>query len=129
MDKVVIKSDHVVQIRLKSPSNQVLNELTQVRPLRIMSPHSVENGKVNGKFEKRLEQVPLSLINWQRKTTMKPNKYFNHSHPVNYNLAFQTIEDGDSRNSAVQSGSVDISGGALGMLSISKLSKTRKIKT
>ena len=41
LDKVVIKSDHVVQIRLKSPSNQVLNELTQVRPLRIMSPHSV----------------------------------------------------------------------------------------
>jgi hypothetical protein len=34
----IIKSDHVVQIRLKSPSNQVLNELTQVRPLRIMSP-------------------------------------------------------------------------------------------
>ena len=32
LDKVVIKSDHVVQIRLKSPSNQVLNELTQVRP-------------------------------------------------------------------------------------------------
>ena len=54
MDKVVIKSDHVVQIRLKSPSNQVLNELTQVRPLRIMSPHSVENGKVNGKFEKAI---------------------------------------------------------------------------
>ena len=30
---------------------------------------------------------------------------------------------------AVQSGSVDISGGALGMLSDRKLSKTRKIKT
>ena len=59
---------------------------------------------------------------------MKPNKYFNHSHPVNYNLAFQTIEDGDSRNS-VQSGSVDISGGALGICQIDKLSKTRKIKT
>lgn len=48
---------------------------------------------------------------------MKPNKYFDNGHPVNYHLAFQTIEDGDSRNSAVQSGSVDISGGALGMLS------------
>ena len=60
---------------------------------------------------------------------MKPNKYFNHSHPVNYNLAFQTIEDGDSRNSRVQSGSVDISGGALGMsVRSKKLSKTRKIK-
>ena len=67
LDKVVVKSDHVVQIRLKSPSNQVLNELTQVRPLRIMSPHSVENGKVNGKFEKRLEQVPLSLIKLAKK--------------------------------------------------------------
>ena len=44
--RLLLKAHHVVQIRLKSPSNQVLNELTQVRPLRIMSPHSVENGKV-----------------------------------------------------------------------------------
>lgn len=27
LDKVVVKNEHVVQIRLKSPSNQVLNEL------------------------------------------------------------------------------------------------------
>ena len=59
---------------------------------------------------------------------MKPNKYFNHSHPVNYNLAFQTIEDGDSRNSAVQSGSVDISGGALGMLSDQQIKQDKKNK-
>ena len=59
---------------------------------------------------------------------MKPNKYFNHSHPVNYNLAFQTIEDGDSRNSAVQSGSVDISGGALGMLSDRQIKQDKKNK-
>lgn len=54
LDKVVVKSDHVVQLKLKSPSNQVLNELTQVRPLRIMSPHSVEGEKVTGKFKKAI---------------------------------------------------------------------------
>ena len=129
LDKVVIKSDHVVQIRLKSPSNQVLNELTQVRPLRIMSPHSVENGKVNGKFEKAIGTGAFVVDKTgKEKTTMKPNKYFNHSHPVNYNLAFQTIEDGDSRNSAVQSGSVDISGGALGMLSDQQIKQDKKNK-
>ena len=59
---------------------------------------------------------------------MKPNKYFDNGHPVNYHLAFQTIEDGDSRNSAVQSGSVDISGGALGMLSDEQIKQDKKNK-
>lgn len=94
LDKVVVKNEHVVQIRLKSPSNQVLNELTQVRPLRIMSPHSVEDGKVNGKFEKAIGTGAFVVDKTgKEKTTMKPNKYFDNGHPVNYHLAFQTIED------------------------------------
>lgn len=129
LDKVVVKNDHVVQIRLKSPSNQVLNELTQVRPLRIMSPHSVEDGKVNGKFEKAIGTGAFVVDKTgKEKTSMKPNKYFDNGHPVNYHLAFQTIEDGDSRNSAVQSGSVDISGGALGMLSDEQIKQDKKNK-
>ncbi|MEJ7353693.1 ABC transporter substrate-binding protein, partial [Staphylococcus epidermidis] len=38
------------------------------------------------------------------------------------------IEDGGSRNSAIQSGSVDISGGALGMLSEQQVQQDKKNK-
>lgn len=127
LDKVVVKNDHVVQIKLKVPSNQVLNELTQVRPLRIMSPHSVEGDKVTGKFKKAIGTGAFVIDQTgKEKTTLKPNKYFDNNHPVKYNLAFQTIEDGDSRNSAVQSGSVDISGGSLGMLSDQQVKQDKK---
>lgn len=129
LDKVVVKDDHTVQIKLKSPSNQVLNELTQVRPLRIMSPHAVEGEKVNGKFKKAIGTGAFVVDEQgKEKTSLKPNKHFNNDHPVNYNLTFQTIEDGDSRNSAVQSGEVDVSGGALGMLSEQQLKQDKKNK-
>ncbi|OHO68077.1 nickel ABC transporter substrate-binding protein [Staphylococcus sp. HMSC036D05] len=129
LDKVVVKNDHVVQIKLKSPSNQVLNELTQVRPLRIMSPHSVEGNKVTGKFKKAIGTGAFVVDHsGKEKTTLKPNQHFDQNHPVHYKLAFQTIEDGDSRNSAIQSGSVDISGGALGMLSEQQIQQDKKNK-
>ena len=129
LDQVVVKDSHTVQIKLKQPSNQVLNELTQVRPLRIMSPHAVEGGKVDGKFKKAIGTGAFVVDKaGKEKTTMKPNKYYNHEHPVKYDLSFQTIEDGDSRNSAIQSGSVDISGGSLGMLSDQQLKQDKKNK-
>lgn len=127
LDKVVVKDQQTVEIQLKQPSNQVLNELTQVRPLRIMSPHAVEGGKSNGKFEKAIGTGAFVVEhNGKEKTTLKPNKYFNHEHPVNYDLAFQNIEDGDARNSAIQSGSIDITGGALGMLSDQQIADDKK---
>ena len=129
LDQVVVKDSQTVQIKLKQPSNQVLNELTQVRPLRIMSPHAVEGGKVDGKFKKAIGTGAFVVDKaGKEKTTMKPNKYYNHEHPVKYDLSFQTIEDGDSRNSAIQSGSVDISGGSLGMLSDQQLKQDKKNK-
>ena len=57
LKSITIKDKHTVEIELKSPSNQVLNELSQVRPLRIMSPHAVKGGNTTGKFEKQLAQV------------------------------------------------------------------------
>ena len=56
LKSITIKDKHTVEIELKSPSNQVLNELSQVRPLRIMSQH-VKGGNTTGKFEKQLAQV------------------------------------------------------------------------
>ncbi|MGM7689887.1 ABC transporter substrate-binding protein [Staphylococcus felis] len=117
LDEVVVEDDYTVQIKLKVPSNQVLNELTQVRPLRIMSPNAVEGGKPDGKFKKAIGTGAFVVgESGKEQTTMTPNKYYNHEHPVKYDLAFQTIEDSDSRDSAVQSGAIDITGGSLGML-------------
>ena len=45
LKSVTIKDNYTVDIHLKMPSNQVLNELSQIRPLRIMSPHAVKDGK------------------------------------------------------------------------------------
>ena len=42
LKSITIKDKHTVEIELKSPSNQVLNELSQVRPLRIMSQHALK---------------------------------------------------------------------------------------
>ncbi len=117
LDKVTVDDQHTVSIHLKTPSNQVLNELTQVRPLRIMSPHAVEGEKTKGKFKKAIGTGALMVDKTgKEQTSMKPNPHFNNDHPVKYHLNFQTIEDGDSRNAAVQSGSIDVTGGALGML-------------
>lgn len=129
LDKVVIKDSHTVDIYLKQPSNQVLNELTQARPLRIMSPHAVEGHKVDGKFKEAIGTGAFTVASTgKEQTTFKPNKYFNHDKPVDYDLTFQTIEDGDSRNAAIQSGSIDITGGALGMLSDQQLKTYQQSK-
>lgn len=105
----------------------MLNELTQVRPLRIMSPHSVEGEKANGKFKQAIGTGAFVVEHsGKEKTTLKPNKYFNHEHPLNYDLIFQNIEDGDARNSAIQSGSIDITGGSLGMLSNQQINYDKK---
>lgn len=93
-----------------------------------MSPHSVEGIKSLASLKSDWHRSVCRRSQWQGKTTLKPNQHFDQNHPVHYKLAFQTIEDGDSRNSAIQSGSVDISGGALGMLSEQQIQQDKKNK-
>lgn len=126
LKSVVVKNKHTVEINLKTPSNQVLNELTQVRPLRIMSPHAVKDGKVTGQFKEAIGTGAFKIGDaGKEKTTLKPNPYFKGNKPLNYDLVFQTIEDGDARQSAIQSGAVDITGGALGMLTDAQIKQAK----
>ncbi|MCD9603673.1 ABC transporter substrate-binding protein, partial [Klebsiella pneumoniae] len=115
LKSVTIKDNYTVDIHLKMPSNQVLNELSQIRPLRIMSPHAVKDGKTTGKFEKAIGTGPFKVADSTNETvTFKPNPYYHNHHPLDYDLIFQTIEDSDSRHLAMESHSIDITGGSLG---------------
>lgn len=117
LKSVNVKDNYTVDIHLKAPSNQVLNELSQIRPLRIMSPHAVKDGKITGKFEKAIGTGPFKVADSTNETvTFKPNPYYHNSHPLDYDLTFQTIEDSDSRHLAMESHSIDITGGSLGHL-------------
>ncbi|MCC3737987.1 nickel ABC transporter substrate-binding protein [Staphylococcus hominis] len=117
LKSVTIKDNYTVDIHLKMPSNQVLNELSQIRPLRIMSPHAVKDGKTTGKFEKAIGTGPFKVADSTNETvTFKPNPYYHNHHPLDYDLIFQTIEDSDSRHLAMESHSIDITGGSLGHL-------------
>lgn len=114
LKSITIKDKHTVEIELKSPSNQVLNELSQVRPLRIMSQHAVKGGNTTGKFEKAIGTGPFKVADSTNETvSFQPNTYYRNGHPLNYNLTFQSIEDSDSRHLAIESHSIDITGGSL----------------
>lgn len=130
LKSVDVINQHTVRLNMKRPSNQVLPELTQMRPLRIMSPHAVEGGKTTGKFEKAIGTGPFKVSDaTNEKVTLKPNPYYRNNHPLDYNLVFQNIEDSDSRHLAIQSQSIDITGGALGKLTPQQLKEAERNKT
>ncbi|WP_257643683.1 ABC transporter substrate-binding protein, partial [Staphylococcus haemolyticus] len=129
LKSITIKDKHTVEIELKSPSNQVLNELSQVRPLRIMSQHAVKGGNTTGKFEKAIGTGPFKVADSTNETvSFQPNTYYRNGHPLNYNLTFQSIEDSDSRHLAIESHSIDITGGSLGQMTPQQVKESHRNK-
>ncbi|BGE81296.1 ABC transporter substrate-binding protein [Staphylococcus petrasii] len=129
LQSVNIKDKYTVEIKLKEPSNQVLPELTQIRPLRIMSPHAVKDGATTGKFEKAIGTGPFKVADSTNETvTFKPNQYYHNGHPLDYDLTFQSIEDSDSRHLAIESRSIDIAGGALGQMTPQQVKESYRNK-
>lgn len=115
LEKIEVLDSYTIVLYFKEPSNQVLAELSQTRPLRIMSPHSVENNAVAGVFKEAIGTGPFKIKEFtSEQVTMEPNPYFNGNQPVTYQIKFKTIEDGSSRTLALKSGEVDIVGGTLG---------------
>ncbi|WP_260855931.1 ABC transporter substrate-binding protein, partial [Staphylococcus epidermidis] len=49
LDNLLLKNHHLLQITFKSPSNQLLNQLTQLTPFPIITPHSLQHPKLNPK--------------------------------------------------------------------------------
>lgn len=127
LQSVTVKDKYTVEIKLKEPSNQVLPELTQIRPLRIMRPHAVKDEKTTGKFEKAIGTGPFKVADSTNETvTFKPNTYYRNGHPLDYNLTFQSIEDSDSRHLAIESNSIDITGGALGQMTPQQVKESQR---
>lgn len=120
LEAIYTPDDYTVELVFKQTSNQVLAELCQTRPLRIMSPNSVDTKKYDGTFKQAIGTGAFRIDKaTDEQTTMNPNPYFNNEHPVDYQVTFQTIPDGSSRFLAMKSGEVDIVGGTLGDLSAS----------
>ena len=129
LKSITVKDKYTVEIKLKKPSNQVLPELTQIRPLRVMSPHAVQGGKITGKFKKAIGTGPFKVAGSTNETvTFKPNKYYRNGHPLDYRLTFQSIEDSDSRHLAIESHSIDITGGALGQMTPQQVKESYRNK-
>lgn len=115
-----IPEKYTVELVFNQVSNQVLAELCQARPLRIMSPDSVDTKKYDGKFKQAIGSGAFCVDKaTDEQTMMIPNPYYNQGKPVDYQVIFQTIQEGSSRFLAMKSGEVDIVGGTLGALSAS----------
>ncbi|MBO0474849.1 nickel ABC transporter substrate-binding protein [Enterococcus ureasiticus] len=129
LEKITVIDENTVEMLFTTVSNQVLSELCQTRPLRIMSPNAVENQKIDGELKKAIGSGPFVVEeSSDEQTVMKANPYFNHETPVNYKVTFQTIEDGSSRSLALKSGEIDIAGGTLGDITDSDISSLKKDK-
>ena len=129
LEKITVIDENTVEMLFTKVSNQVLSELCQTRPLRIMSPNAVENQKIDGAFKKAIGSGPFVVEeSSDEQTVMKANPYFNDESPVNYNVTFQTIEDGSSRSLALKSGEIDIAGGTLGDITDSDIASFKEDK-
>lgn len=129
LEKAIVIDENTVELLFTELSNQVLAELSQTRPLRIMSPNAVENKKIDGEFKSAIGSGPFYVAeSSDERTIMKPNPFFDGKNPVKYTVNFQTIEDGSSRSLALKSGEIDIAGGTLGDISVNDISFLKEEK-
>ncbi|EHI69903.1 ABC transporter, substrate-binding protein, family 5 domain protein [Streptococcus ictaluri 707-05] len=76
LEKIETPDDTTVELYFSQTVNQVLNELCQTRPLRIMSTTAVKDEKVKGKFIAAIGSGPFVITKSSTETTeMKPNPY------------------------------------------------------
>ncbi|MCB5955556.1 ABC transporter substrate-binding protein [Enterococcus sp. CWB-B31] len=122
LEKIEVIDEQTIELTFTEISNQILAELCQTRPLRIMSPHSVEEEKVSGKFIEAIGSGAFMIKESSAEhVLMIPNPYYNDENPVNYQINFKMIEDGSSRTLALKSGEADIIGGTLGAVTDSDI--------
>lgn len=96
-----------------------LTELSFARPVRILSPSAVEPaGDVKGKFLKPIGTgawLPESYTKDQQAVFVRNPDYWGKK-PLLSKIVFKVIPDPQSRVLALQNGSVDISGGEIGVI-------------
>ncbi|RCX15420.1 peptide/nickel transport system substrate-binding protein [Fontibacillus phaseoli] len=117
--------DSTVVLTFKETATQVLYELSQARPFRIMSPNSVTPaGDVNGTFQQAIGTGPWKIGSYKQgvETVLVANEYYWAENPSEYSLVFKVITDPQARVLALQSGEVDLAGGELGNVPAESLS-------
>ncbi|MGG4343018.1 ABC transporter substrate-binding protein [Paenibacillus lautus] len=117
--------DNTVVLSFKHTATQVLYELSQARPFRIMSPNSVTPaGDVSGTFQQAIGTGPWKIGSYRQgvETVLVANEHYWLEEPSGYSLVFKVITDPQARVMALQSGEVDLAGGELGNVPAESLS-------
>jgi nickel transport system substrate-binding protein len=98
-----------VELKLKKPIPQVLSELSLVRPVRFLSPASVDG---EGKYKDPVGTGPWKVVvSDEARTVMERNEAYWGDKPDFSRLEFVVIPDGSSRMAALRTGEIDICGG------------------
>lgn len=108
---------YTVKIVYKDKAYPILTELTYPRPVRFLSPSSIEkvDGNVMGKFTKPVGTGPWMLDSYtkDKEMVLVPNPNYWGEKPKLDKIIFKVIPDGQARVMALQSGEVDLIGGEL----------------
>ncbi|OMF21915.1 hypothetical protein BK133_27495 [Paenibacillus sp. FSL H8-0548] len=125
LDKVETPDARTVVLTFKEIASQTLLELSQARPLRIMSPNAVTPaGDINGEFVKPIGTGPWQLESYKEaaETILAANVHYWKEPASKYQLVFKVITDPQARVLALQNGEIDIAGGETGSIPYENLS-------
>jgi len=131
LQDIQVIDEATVRFTFKAAFYPLLTELTFARPVRIISPSSVEPaGDPSGRFTKPIGTgawVVDSYTKDQGAVLVRNPKYWGKA-PLLSKLVLKVIPDAQARVLALQSGAVDISGGASGKIPIENLELLRADK-
>ena len=98
-----------VELKLKKAIPQVLSELSLVRPVRFLSPKSVDAA---GKYQAPIGTGPWKVaVNDETHTVVERNDAYWGAKPAFSRIEFVVIPDGGSRIAALRAGEIDVCGG------------------
>lgn len=104
-----VVDDSTYELTLKRAYPPALQELSYVRPVRLLSPTSVT---ASGQYDKPIGTGPYTLVSSSdTETVLARNEQYWGAKPVPGKIVLPTIYDAQSRLSALRSGQVDVIGG------------------
>jgi peptide/nickel transport system substrate-binding protein len=110
-----IIDEHTVQIEFEDAFYPILMELTYPRPVRFLSPSSVQNIDGADQFVMPIGTGPWMVSEYVQdlEYTLVPNPYYWGEKPKIDRLIFKVLSDGQARVLALESHEIDILGGDL----------------
>lgn len=123
-EKIEVVDENTIKIYFNKKYHRTLEELSFPRPVRIMSPNSVEPaGDPNGKFVKAIGTGPWMIKNYikDQETVLVPNTYYWGQKPHIQELTLKLVPDVQTRMMALQSGEIDIAGGQISSVAVDNL--------